>query len=78
MAAGRKTLELVKGHIGEGRSLMVESTISGLTYLKYFKMAKEASYRTVFIYVALSSAELSAERVAQRVHLEGTIFLPKT
>ena len=51
--------------------MMVESTISGLTYLKYCNMAKNARFRTVFIYVALSSADISAQRVAKRVDLGG-------
>jgi len=71
MTAGRKTIELLKQHIQDKQSLMVESTISGTTYLKYAEMAKEAGYRTVFIYVALDSAESSAERVAKRVRLGG-------
>jgi len=50
---------------------MVESTISGLTYLKYANMAKEAGFRTVFIYVALNNADMSAQRIEKRVGLGG-------
>lgn len=71
LAAGKRTLELVRQHISGGQSLMVESTISGATYLKYVRMAKAADFRTVFIYVALQSAEMSAERVAKRVAMGG-------
>jgi predicted ABC-type ATPase len=71
LSAGRKTLDLVNGHIRDGQPVMVESTISGSTYLKMVETAKDGGFRTVFIYVALKSAELSAERVAKRVSLGG-------
>lgn len=71
LSAGKKTLELVKKYIDSQQSLMVESTISGSTYLKYARMANEAGFRTVFIYVSLSSANMSAERVAKRVGMGG-------
>lgn len=69
--AGKESLRLVNHHISIRQSLMVESTISGSTYFKYVRMAKEAGFRTVFIYVALKDAEMSAERVAKRVSLGG-------
>ncbi|MGM8228953.1 AAA family ATPase [Cellvibrio sp. ARAG 10.3] len=71
VSAGKRTLELVKQHIENGQSLIVESTISGSTYLNYAKMAKEAGFRTIFIYVCLSSADMSAQRVAKRVSFGG-------
>ena len=52
-AAGKKTLELVNRYIQENQGFVVESTVSGLTYLKYVKMAEDAGFRTVFIYLAL-------------------------
>lgn len=70
-SAGRKTIELVNKHIVDKQSFMVESTISGKAYLKYAELAKSAGFRTVFIYVALSSPEISVERVAKRVSLGG-------
>lgn len=71
VSAGRKTLEMVKRCIHSQQSFLVESTISGSTYHKIASLAKENGLRTTFIYVALSSAELSAQRVAKRVSLGG-------
>ncbi len=71
LSAGRKTLDLVKHHIHDGQPIIVESTISGSTYLKLAEFAKDVGFRTVFIYVALESREMSAERVAKRVKLGG-------
>lgn len=66
LAAGRRALQLVGQCIGDERGFLAESTISGsgATYLRYAQSARAAGFRTVFIYVALSSAELSAQRVA--------------
>ena len=71
LAAGRRAVELVGQCIREERGFLAESTISGIAYLRYARAAREAGFRTVFIYVALSSAELSAQRVAHRVGLGG-------
>lgn len=71
LSAGRKAVELVKQHIENEQSFMVESTISGSTYLKYARLAKAAGFRTTFIYVCLKSADMSAERVAKRVAMGG-------
>ncbi|PCI47122.1 MAG: Zeta toxin family protein [Oceanobacter sp.] len=70
-AAGKQALSMVKRYIEEGRSFVAESTISGSTYLKYTKQARECGFRTTFIYVGLSSAQLSGERVSKRVGLGG-------
>lgn len=71
LAAGKRALSLVKQYIEEGKSFIVESTISGNTYLKYAKKARDDGFRTTFIYVGLNSAQLSAERVSKRVGLGG-------
>ena len=69
--AGRQTLLLVKQHIEEGKSFVVESTISGSSYIKYAKQARNVGFRTTLVYVGISSAKLSASRVSKRVSLGG-------
>lgn len=71
MAAGKKAISLVRSYIDGGRPFLVESTISGRSYLRYAQVATEAGFRTIFIYIALRSPELSAQRVAQRVRSGG-------
>jgi len=71
LSAGKKALTLVKRCIDEGQSFIVESTISGSTYIKYAAQARQDGFRTTFIYVGLNSANLSAERVAKRIGLGG-------
>lgn len=67
MAAGRAALTLVREYIKTGTSFIAESTISGSIYLRYGKVAQEAGFRTMLAYVALDSAQMSAERVKARV-----------
>lgn len=76
LAAGKRALETVKRHLRDGQAFLVESTISGTTYLKFAAQARANGFRTTFIYVGLSSAELSAERVARRVGLGGHAIPP--
>ncbi|MGF1461892.1 MAG: AAA family ATPase [Maricaulaceae bacterium] len=71
LAAGKRALSLVKQYIDEGKSFIVESTISGTTYLKFANQARADGFRTTFIYVGLDSAQLSGERVSKRVGLGG-------
>lgn len=71
LSAGKKALSLVKRCVDEGRSFIVESTISGSIYLKYANQARKDGFRTTFIYVGLSSASLSVERVEKRIGLGG-------
>lgn len=65
--AGKETIKRVRNCITEKRSFAVESTISGNSYLRYAKNAQAAGFRTVLVYIGLSSDSLSAERVQIRV-----------
>ncbi|PCK08253.1 MAG: hypothetical protein COA42_09975 [Alteromonadaceae bacterium] len=67
ISAGKAALKHVRSYIKEKESFVVESTISGRVYLNYLQQANEAGFKTILIYVALSSAQLSAERVSARV-----------
>jgi predicted ABC-type ATPase len=67
LAAGKQALLAVQQCIERDQSFIVESTLSGMVYLRYLQQAKDAGFRTVLIYVALSSADLSATRVQARV-----------
>lgn len=71
VAAGKLSIKSVREHIENRSSFLVESTISGSTYLKYAIKAKEAGFRTTFIYIGLESPALSSTRVSERVRLGG-------
>ncbi|MEO0442522.1 MAG: zeta toxin family protein [Pseudomonadota bacterium] len=69
--AGKEAIRQVRACISSGHSFAVESTISGNSYLRYASNAKAAGFRTVLVYIALSSPSLSAERVKIRVSKGG-------
>ncbi len=69
--AGKEAIRQVRECIGSGHSFAVESTISGNSYLRYASNAKAAGFRTVLVYIALSSPSLSTERVKIRVSKGG-------
>lgn len=71
LAAGKAALSMVQQCINTQESFIVESTISGRVYLRYLDLAKRAGFKTILVYVALESAELSAERVKSRVSKGG-------
>lgn len=71
VSAGKTALLTVQQCIQKKQSFIVESTISGRVYLRYLKLAKDNGFKTILVYVALRSAELSAERVAIRVSKGG-------
>lgn len=52
-------------------SVIVESTLSGLTLKNHLIYAKKHGYRITIIYVFISSVELSLLRIATRVHAGG-------
>jgi predicted ABC-type ATPase len=57
--------------IENGESLMVESTLSGVSLKKFLSRAKEKGFRISIYFVYLDSAELCVRRVASRVALGG-------
>ncbi len=69
--AGKQAIRQVRECIATGKSFLVESTISGNTYLKYAKQAKESGFETTFIYSGLDSVDISIERVINRVKQGG-------
>ena len=71
LGAGKSALMMVQQCINGNQSFIVESTISGRVYLRYLEMAKKAGFKTILVYVALKSAEMSAQRVASRVSRGG-------
>ncbi len=74
--AGRILLNSLRESLEKRESLALESTLSGLTYLRYLREAKAAGYHLSLHFLWLPSAEASWQRVEQRVH-EGGHHVPK-
>ncbi len=69
--AARIMIERIEQLITGNKSFSFETTLSGLSYLKFIKEAKEKGYGITFFFVYLNSAELAKSRVALRVSKGG-------
>jgi len=70
-SAGRRLIEEARSLIAAGTSFAIESTLSGKTYVKLLREAKESGYRLVLQYIMIDSAAQAVERVKLRVMTGG-------
>lgn len=66
-AAGRLFLRELELAIQEREDFAFETTLAGRTYLRLVDRLRAEGWRVELIYIALPSAELSRQRVAERV-----------
>ena len=69
--AGRIMLERLQQFIREKKSFAFETTLSGLSYLKFINAARLTGFDIVLFFVWLNSFELAKKRVATRVSKGG-------
>lgn len=69
--AGRIMLQRLEQLIIEKKNFAFETTLSGLTYLKFLNQAKMQGYTVTLFFVWLNSYNLAKERVASRVRKGG-------
>lgn len=69
--AGRAVLDRAAELMKHQESFLVETTLSGNTYLRMMREAKVLGYRTSFYFVGTTSVEINLRRVAQRVNKGG-------
>jgi predicted ABC-type ATPase len=65
--AGRAVLKMAAELMRDRQSFLVETTLSGNTYLRMMREAKETGFRTSFYFVGTTNVEINLKRVAQRV-----------
>jgi predicted ABC-type ATPase len=70
-SAGRQTLTWVQEQIAAKQSFGVETTLSGLGYLRTARDLKEQGWSCGLVYVGLASADLAVQRVAARFQIGG-------
>lgn len=75
--AGRLFLERARAGIAEGRSLLLEATLSGKTLAGLIERARHAGYRVSIVLVWLESADHCVARVEARVR-KGGHSVPET
>ena len=74
--AGRAVLAMADSFLTRGESFLVETTLSGKTYLRMAERAKGLGYNFVFIFVGTNGVDINLDRVRQRV-LKGGHDVPE-
>jgi predicted ABC-type ATPase len=69
--AGREVLRRAEDFLAKRESFLVETTLSGSTYIRMMKRASSLGYRIRFLYVGTSSVEINIQRVRNRVKRGG-------
>jgi predicted ABC-type ATPase len=67
LTAGRVTLSKISCEISEGRTFVLETTLSGLSPLETMRRALTAGYVIDFTYLCLDAPSTNISRVAKRV-----------
>ena len=65
--SGKLVLGQIKEYSESGVDFGFETTMSGVTYLKYFKMLKEKGYKIHIYFLWIPSSQLAIARVKDRV-----------
>ncbi len=71
IAAGRKFLAAVNDRLPAGTSMVVETTLSGLSFRKVLSTARSNGFEITIAYLFLDSADACIARVQQRVRKGG-------
>jgi len=69
--SGKLVLEQIKEFSESGVDFGFETTMSGVTYLKYFKMLKQKGYKINIFFLWIPSSQLAVARVRDRVEQGG-------
>lgn len=71
MVAGRIMLERLRALAAAKADFAFETTLASKTLAPFLREQRNCGYRVQIIFLALSSAELAVQRVAERVHRGG-------
>lgn len=71
LAAGKQALRLFDQTLAEGKSLSLETTLTGRGILTRMQAAKDAGYEVELRYVGVRDADLNVERVSARASQGG-------
>lgn len=74
--AGIAAIQQFERSLQQGRSISLETTLSGHSGLMRMRRAKAAGYEVSMVYVALSDSDLNVSRVASRVRQGGHAIEP--
>jgi predicted ABC-type ATPase len=71
IAGGKQAIQLARAYLNNNQSFIVETTLSGNTYLKMIRNAKQQGWQVDLIYIGIDNVEINIDRVAQRVAVGG-------
>ncbi len=71
LTAGRKFFSELYGAIESGKSFIVETTLSGLSFRRVLQQMKRASYTITIIYIYLETPEFCVARIEERTRSGG-------
>jgi len=77
-AAGKEALRLFDQTLAEGRSLSLETTLTGRTVLGRMQAAKDSGYDVTLRYVAVNDVAMNIRRVEARAEQGGHWIEPET
>lgn len=69
--AGEIAIERRNTLLARGADLAIETTLTGNSALRFLKTARQVGYKVTLVYVGLASADLSVQRVLDRVRQGG-------
>lgn len=69
--SGKLVLEQIREYSENGVDFGFETTMSGVTYLNYFKMLKDKGYKINIFFLWIPSSQLAVARVKDRVSQGG-------
>jgi predicted ABC-type ATPase len=67
VAGGKQAIKLARNYVNNNQSFVVETTLSGNTYLKMMRDVKQKGWQINLIYIGIDNVEVNIDRVAQRV-----------
>lgn len=73
--AGRLFIDKINQHITKGDDLIIETTLSGISFQRVIQRLNKAGYHIILSFVFLSSPEVCIARVHERT-LTGGHFIP--
>lgn len=76
LEGGKQAIKRARAYLENNESFAAETTLSGNTYLRMMAEARQKGWQVNLIYIGVADAEISIDRVAQRV-AEGGHSVPQ-
>ncbi|GBQ51619.1 zeta toxin family protein (plasmid) [Komagataeibacter sucrofermentans] len=75
--AGRRAIEIFNASLAAGKSISLETTLSGRSVIRRITAARNAGYHIELRYIALASVEMNVQRVRARAAGGGHFIEPE-